>query len=124
MAAQMGRGAVFWIVGALAAIGFPGLASFVGQFMIVVGAYPSQRLATWLAVVGVLVLASAMVLTVQRIFFGATPERFARLRDLGTLELFNVAALATLIVLLGVLPAILLDSINFSVLSLLSRGGG
>jgi hypothetical protein len=27
-------------------------------------------------------------------------------------------------VLLGVLPAILLDSINFSVLSLLSRGSG
>jgi NADH-quinone oxidoreductase subunit M len=124
MAAQMGRGAVFWILGALAAIGFPGLASFVGQFMIVVGAYPSQRLATWLAVVGILVLAGAMVFTVQRIFFGAAPERFARLRDLGTLELFNAAALATLIVLLGVLPAILMDSINFSVLSLLSRGSG
>ena len=92
--------------------------------MIVVGAYPSQRIATWLAVLGILVLAGAMILTVQRIFFGATPERLGRLRDLGTLELFNAAALTTLIVLLGVLPAILMDSINFSVLSLLSRGSG
>jgi len=32
--------------------------------------------------------------------------------------------LTTFIVLLGVLPAILMDSINFSVLTLLSRGSG
>jgi NADH-quinone oxidoreductase subunit M len=124
MAAHMGRGALFWMIAALAAVGFPGLASFVGQFMIVVGAYPSQRIATWLALLGILVLAGAMILSVQRIFFGPTPERLGRLRDLGTLELFNAATLTTLIVLLGVLPAILMDSINFSVLSLLSRGGG
>src|ERR1700730_16961028 len=124
MAAHMGRGAVFWILAALAAIGFPGLASFLGQFMIVVGAYPSQRIATWSGVFGILVLAWAMVLTIQRIFFGPTPERLGRLRDLGTLELFNAAALATLLVLLGLLPAILTDSINFSVLTLLSRATG
>jgi NADH-quinone oxidoreductase subunit M len=99
-------------------------ASFIGQFLIVVGAYPSQRIATWIAVLGILVLAGAMILNVQRIFFGAPPERFGRLRDLGTLELFNAAALTTFIVLLGVLPAILMDSIKFSVLSLLSRGSG
>ena len=124
IAAHMGRGALFWIIAALAAIGFPGFASFVGQFMIVVGAYPSQRIATWIAVLGILVLAGAMILTVQRIFFGPIPERLGRFRDLGTLELFNAATLTTLIVLLGVLPAILMDSINFSVLSLLSGGGG
>jgi proton-translocating NADH-quinone oxidoreductase chain M len=124
IAAHMGRGALFWIIAALAAVGFPGLASFVGQFMIVVGAYPSQRIATWLAVLGILLLAGAMILSVQRIFFGPMPERLGRLRDLGTLELFNAAALTTVIVLLGVLPAILMDSINFSVISLLSRGGG
>jgi NADH-quinone oxidoreductase subunit M len=90
----------------------------------VVGAYPSQRIATWIAVLGILVVAGAMILNVQRIFFGPTPERLGRLRDLGTLELFNAATLTTFIVLLGVLPAILIDSINFSVLSLLSRGGG
>ena len=124
MAAHMGRGALFWILAALAAIGFPGLASFAGQFMVVIGAYPGHRIATWIALIGILVLAGAMILTVQRIFFGVAPERFGRLRDLGTLELFNAAALATFIVLLGVLPAILMDSINFSVLSLLSGGGG
>lgn len=124
MAGRMGKGAVLWIFAALAAIGFPGLAGFVGQFLIVVGAYPSHRFATPLALLGVLVAAGAMIVTVQRIFFGASHEHHVRIRDLGTLELANTVGLLSLIVLLGVLPAILMDAINFSVISLLSRGGG
>jgi NADH-quinone oxidoreductase subunit M len=124
LAGRMGKGAVLWTLAALAAIGFPGLAGFVGQLLIVVGAYPSHRIATPLALLGVLVVAGAMILTVQRIFFGASHEQHARIRDLGTLELANTVGLLSLIVLLGVLPAILMDAINFSVISLLSRGGG
>ena len=124
MAGPMGRGAVLWIFAALAALGLPGLAGFLGQFMIVVGAYPSHRIATPVALLGMLVVAAAMIVTVQRIFFGPLPERHGRIRDLGTLELANTVGLLSLIVLLGVLPAILVDSINFSVISLLSGGGG
>jgi NADH-quinone oxidoreductase subunit M len=124
LAGRMGKGAVLWIFAALAALGFPGLAGFVGQFLIVVGSYPSHRIATPLALLGVLVVAGVMIVTVQRIFFGPIAERHARIRDLGTLELGNTVGLLALIVLLGVLPAILMDSINFSVISLLSRGGG
>jgi NADH-quinone oxidoreductase subunit M len=124
MAGRMGKGAVLWTFAALAALGFPGLAGFVGEFMIVVGAYPSHRIATLLALLGILVVAGAMMYTVQRIFFGAMPERHGRIRDLGTLELASGVGLLSLIVLLGVLPAILTDSINFSVLSLLARGTG
>jgi len=124
MAGRMGRGAALWVLAALAAIGFPGLAGFVGQLLIVLGAYPSHRLATPLALLGVLVVAGALIWAVQRILFGALPERHGRIRDLGTLELANGVGLVSLIVLLGVLPAILMDSINFSVITLLSRGGG
>jgi len=123
MAGQMGKGAVLWTFAALAAIGFPGLAGFLGQFMIVLGAYPTHRIATLVALLGVLVLAGAMIVTVQRIFFGAAPERHGRFRDLGTLELANTIGLLSLILLLGILPAVLMDSINFSVITLLSRGG-
>jgi NADH-quinone oxidoreductase subunit M len=124
MAGRMGKGAVLWIFAALAALGFPGLASFLGLFLIVVGAYPSHRIATPLALLGTLVVAGAMLLTVHRIFFGTVSERHSRVRDLGTLELASGVGLVSLIVLLGLLPAVLMDSINFSVISLLSRGGG
>src|SRR6202035_1095169 len=83
MAGRMGKGAILWIFAALAALGFPGLAGSLGQFLIAVGAYPSHRIATPLALLGVLLVAGAMILTVQRIFFGAIPERHGRIRDLG-----------------------------------------
>lgn len=124
MAGRMTRGTLLWICAALAAIGFPGLAGFVGQLMIILGAYPSHRIATPLALLGVLGVAGTMIWGVQRICFGALPEAHGRVRDLGTLELASGVGLLSLIILLGVLPAILMDSINFSVISLLSRGGG
>ena len=121
---RMGRGAVLWVLAALAAVGFPGLAGFVGQLLIVLGAYPGHRLATPVALLGVLLVAGAMIWAVQRILSGPLPEQHGRIRDLGTLELANGVGLVSLIILLGVLPAILMDSINFSVITLLSRGGG
>jgi len=124
LAGRMGKGAILWIFAALAALGFPGLASFLGQFLIVVGAYPSHRIATPLALLGTLLVAGAMLRTVHQIFFGTLPERHGRVRDLGTLELASGVGLVSLLVLLGLLPAVLMDSINFSVISLLSRGGG
>jgi NADH-quinone oxidoreductase subunit M len=124
LAARMPRGAVLWMLAALAALGLPGLAGFVGQFMIVLGTYPSHRLATSLVIVGGMLVAAVMLWTVQRIFFGPIGETYARVRDLSTLELGTGVGLLCLLVLLGVLPAILMDSINFSVLTLLSRGGG
>jgi NADH:ubiquinone oxidoreductase subunit 4 (subunit M) len=51
------------------------------------------------------------------------PERHGRFRDLGTLELANTIGLLSLILVLGLLPAVVMDSINFSVITLLSRGG-
>jgi len=110
--------------GLVAALGLPGLAGFVGELLIFLGSYPSHRLATSLAVLGTLLVAAATLWTFQRIFFGPIGGTYARVRDLSTLELGTGVGLLCLLVLLGVLPAILMDSINFSVLTLLSRGGG
>jgi proton-translocating NADH-quinone oxidoreductase chain M len=123
MAGRMSRGAIIATLAALAAAGFPGLAGFVAQLMIILGAYGSHRIATPLALLGILLIAVASVWTVQRIFFGAPPEEQTRMRDLGTLELANTIGLLSLIVLLGLLPGILMESINFSVITLLSGAG-
>jgi NADH-quinone oxidoreductase subunit M len=122
LAARMPRAAILFVVAATAAIGLPGLAGFVGQVLVVLGAYPTHRLAVWLALLGALAGAGAIIWAAQRVFFGPMAEHHGRIRDLGTLELVNGVGLLSLIVLLGVLPAILMDSIAFSVLSLLTRG--
>ena len=124
MAGRMSRSTMLWVLAAVAAAGFPGLAGFTGQLLIVLGAYPGNRLAIPLALLGVLMVAGVLIWSIQRIFFGPAAEQLGRVRDLGTLELANGVGLLSLIVLLGVLPAILMESVNFSVLTMLSRGGG
>jgi NADH-quinone oxidoreductase subunit M len=121
---RMTRGVVLAVLAALAAIGFPGLASFAGQLLIVVGAYGSHRIAIPLALLGLLIAAAAILLAIQRVFFGPVAETHSRMRDLGTLELANTIGLFSLLVLLGILPAILMDSINFSVITMLASSGG
>jgi len=65
-----------------------------------------------------------VVTSSERIFFGPLPDGFARLRDLGTLELTYAVLLAAVIVLLGVFPTLLANDVNFGILSLLARGAG
>ncbi|TMG39635.1 MAG: NADH-quinone oxidoreductase subunit M [Chloroflexi bacterium] len=125
LASRMPRGAVLWIFAALASIGLPGLAGFVGQFLVFLGAYSADRKATTIALLGVLLTAGVLVWTIQRLFFGPLPESLGSVRDLGSLELSYTITLVSLIFLIGIIPGfMLLDNVNFGVLTLLTRGTG
>jgi NADH-quinone oxidoreductase subunit M len=125
LAARMPRGALLWIFAALTSIGLPGLAGFVGQFLVFLGAYSADRTATTIALLGALLTAGVAVWTIQRLFFGPLPESLVRVRDLGSLELTYTITLVSLIFLIGLVPGfMLLDNVNFGVLTLLTRGGG
>src|SRR2546429_8380590 len=87
LAGRMSRSTVLWVLAALAAAGFPGLAGFVGQLLVVLGAYPGHRLATPLALLGVLVGAGVLGWTTPRIFFGPAAAQHGRGPGLGTLRL-------------------------------------
>jgi NADH-quinone oxidoreductase subunit M len=108
---------------ALASIGAPGLAGFVAQLLIFLGSYPTRREGTVVAIAATVLMAGVMLWTLERIFFGPLPEGHTRIRDLGSLEMAYAVGLVSLVVLLGVLPAALVDNINLGVLSLLSRAG-
>lgn len=123
LAVRMPRTAILFSLAALAAFGLPGLASFMAQFMIFVGAYPVHRTGTSIAVLGVLLLTGVLLWTIQRVFFGSTPDALQRVKDVGTVELTYSSMLLFVVVLLGVLPGMLMDGINSGVLSLLVRGG-
>ena len=124
LGARMPRTGILFALGSLAMLGIPGLAAFAAQVMIFFGAYPVQRLAVSFAILMGLLWAGLLIWIAERIFLGATPERFIRLRDAGTLELTCTVTLAGLSVILGVFPALITDSISFGVLTLLTRGGG
>lgn len=124
LAARLPRAAVLYLLGGLGLIGLPGLAGFVGMLLVFLGAYPVERTGTTIAILGSLLVSGLVVRTAERIFFGPIAEGFSRVRDVGTLELTYAVTLLVLIVLLGVLPGLLINNVNFGILSLLARGTG
>jgi NADH-quinone oxidoreductase subunit M len=97
--------AVFLVV-VLSSLGLPGLNGFVGEFLILVGAF--QR-SPWLAAVatsGIIFAAVYLLWMYQRVIFGeVTHEANRRLRDLTAREWAVLVPVVALIVWIGVYPA-------------------
>ena len=108
-------------VAAFASLGLPGLAGFVAELQIFVGAF---ALYPWLAAIGLLgllITAALFLQVLQRTFLGELPERWAGWRDLTGVELASLGTLLVLVVAIGVAPAPLLAVIDAGVRPLVGR---
>src|SRR5438445_413833 len=100
--------AVLTIV-SLSSIGLPATNGFVGEFLVLVGAFRTYPAAAAIAAVGVIVAAMYLLPALQRVIYNPLdkPEN-ARLPDLSARELAGLLPLVACIVWLGVYPAPLL----------------
>jgi len=109
-------------VAAFASLGLPGLAGFVAEVQIFIGAFAVYPVAAGIALLGLLVTAALFLQMLQRLFFGELPPERRSFPDLRVPELATVGALLTLVVVIGVYPRWLLDLVEVS--SRLLTGGG
>ena len=113
--------ATFFMITTLASIGLPGLAGFVGEFMILFGSFgsatlPHARLLTVLAATGVVLGAIYMLWMYQRVFLGKlTNEKNRGLSDLTAREVMVLLPLIVFMFVLGVRPQLVLDRVEASV---------
>ena len=100
----------------LSSIGLPGLNGFVGEFLILLGAFRTMPIAGAFAATGVVLGAIYMLWMYRRVVFGplTNPEN-QKLTDLGVRETCVLAPILVLIVLMGVYPQPFLDRITPSV---------
>jgi len=105
----------------LSSIGLPGLNGFVGEFLILLGAFSSARWWTVAAVSGVILAALYLLWAYQRSFHGPAEGDNATMRDLRPSELLGILPLLALIVFLGVYPQPVLDRIEPSVDALIAH---
>jgi NADH-quinone oxidoreductase subunit M len=104
--------AVFFII-TLSSIGLPGLNGFVGEFLILLGAFRwDWRLAS-IAASGVILSAVYMLWMFQRVNYGpVTNDKNASLVDLGVREWVVIAPIVAAAILMGVVPNLFLRSIE------------
>ncbi len=114
--------AVVLMVVTLSSIGLPGTNGFVGEFLILLGAFEFAPVPTAIATTGVILGAAYMLWMFQRVMFGPLTNRANQtLTDLNLREMLYLAPLVVLIFVMGVFPQIFLDRINPSVDRFLAR---
>jgi NADH-quinone oxidoreductase subunit M len=120
--AAVPRYAVALLVVMLASAGLPGLAGFVGEFLILVGAFRTWPWATTVATSG-LVLGALYLLTMyQRVIFGPLEREENRtLEDLGRREVAVLAPVLVLCFVMGLFPTPFLARIQPSVERILAH---
>jgi NADH-quinone oxidoreductase subunit M len=103
----------------LASVGLPGLAGFVGEFLVFVGAFAFNPW-TAAAIAFVMILAAAYLLWMQqRVLFGPLSDFLKglgpHLTDMKPVEILTLAPLGALTVVFGLFPGLLLDLVAGSV---------
>ncbi len=122
LAGPMPRYATLLVIFALSSLGLPGTNSFVGEFLVLVGAFLWNKIAAGLAALGVILAAVYMLWMVQRVAFGMPADRHTcRLVDLNPREMVVFAPLVALVFWIGVFPSPLLMRMHASVNELVER---
>ncbi|HZH41254.1 MAG TPA: NADH-quinone oxidoreductase subunit M [Gemmatimonadales bacterium] len=89
----------------LSSVGLPGTNGFVGEFLILIGAFKTYPVAAVIATAGVIVAAMYLLPALQKIIYTPlTKPENQKLRDLSARELIVLAPLLAAIIWIGVYP--------------------
>jgi NADH-quinone oxidoreductase subunit M len=118
----MPRYATFLVIFSLSSLGLPGTNSFVGEFMILAGAFLWSKIATAFALLGIILAAAYLLWMVQRVAFGVPdPHMLPKLRDVSLREMITVVPLVVLIFVIGIFPNPILTRMHPSVEKVIAR---
>ena len=117
-APRMGVMTMFFVV---ASVGMPGLGNFVGEFLVLVGAFKVNVLMTVLATIGIVVAAVYGLSLMQRSFQGTPNPSIASMADYGVREMSVMVLMIIALIWIGIYPQHLLD-IASPVVELLELG--
>jgi NADH-quinone oxidoreductase subunit M len=113
---------LIFMVFMLASVGLPGTGGFVGELLILVGAFKVNSILAALAATGVILSAVYMLYLYRRIIFGKlTKDHLLKIKDLNTREKMVFAPLIILIFWMGIYPSSFLEILHVSVNNLIDR---
>ena len=119
---RMPKYAQVFMVFTMASVGLPATSGFVGEFLVLLGAFYYN---TWLAVfatTGVVLGAAYMLYVYRRIIFGKLDkENLMSIKDLSYREIIVFAPLILLVFWMGVYPSPFLDVMSVSVENLITN---
>ena len=116
----MPKYAILFMVFTLAAVGLPGTSGFVGEFLILMGAFQKSFLVAAIASLGVILGAAYMLWLYKRVIFGELINKdLLKMLDLNKSEIFILISLAIPVLFFGFYPEPLLNTIELSISNLI-----
>ena len=107
-----------------ASVGLPGLSGFVGEFLVLVGAFVYNPWVAAVATFAMILAAGYLLWMFQRIFTGELSDFFAglgeHLTDIRPVELLTLVPLGTLVIVFGLFPGLILTTVQGTVDSFLA----
>jgi len=104
--------------------GLPGLSGFVGEFLVLVGAFQYAPIVAAIATPCMILAAAYLLWMFQRVAFGELSEFFKslghHLTDMTPTEILTLGPLAALVVVFGLFPGLVLNLVQGSVVQVLA----
>ena len=114
--------AAVFMVFMLGSVGLPGTSGFVGEFLVLVGAFQVNTWLALLAATGIVLGAAYMLYLYRRVIFGAlTKEDLKTMTDLSRREIAVFAPLVAATLWMGIWPEPFLDVVHASVANLIEN---
>jgi NADH-quinone oxidoreductase subunit M len=115
-----------WLTGAFlfavfASVGLPGLNSFVGEFLVVVGTFAVNSWYGSAAVLAVILAPIYLLWSYQRMAFGPVREEHRRLPDVSLREVTVLVPVLALLLVLGVYPKLVTESVDPATEAVIAR---
>jgi NADH-quinone oxidoreductase subunit M len=111
----MPKYATMFMIFTLGSLGLPGTSGFIGEILVLIGAFKFNYWIAFLAAIGVILSACYSLWLYRRVVFGEIKnEKIKSLSDLNKMEYLILTPLLAMILVLGFYPAILLDLISSS----------
>jgi NADH-quinone oxidoreductase subunit M len=106
----------------LGALGLPGTSGFVGEILILIGAFQKSFLVAILASIGIILGAAYMLWLYKRVVFGKLDKsELKELKDLNLSEGIVLFSLVALVLFFGFYPNLILETIHTSVEELIKN---
>lgn len=113
---RMGGTALFF---ALASLGLPGLANFIGEFFVLAGTFKVHPWVAAIASLGFVFSAVYSLWIIYRVFQGPL-KRSEKVPDLRAFEMVNLAVLMAAVLWIGIFPQVIIDTAKIALKAIIS----
>jgi NADH-quinone oxidoreductase subunit M len=114
----------FFVAAGLASLGLPGMANFLAELLIFLGAFQTYPLAGILCVAAIVLTATYILRLVARAYFGPFNVRWSWLHDMLPNEWVATAMLVVTLIVVGLMPSPFMNMISASSAPVIQQVGG